>query len=188
MDENATNLTVLLHRAAEGDAAANEDLFKQIYPTLHHLAHGQLKRHQQGTICTTDLVHEASLKLFGADKLARLEGREHLLATAARAMRHILIDYARARSAQQRGGDWQRVSLDHSELVAAQLTEQILALENALERLSAADPKSYQVAELKFFGGCTIEEIAAYLDVSDMTVKRAWRKARAFLYSEMEGA
>lgn len=152
---------------------------------MRRLARGQLNRHQQGTLCTTDLVHEASLKLFGPDKLARLEGREHLLATAARAMCHVLIDYARARSAQQRGGEWQRISLDQNELSHAQLSEQVLALEEALERLRDADERTFQVAELKFFAGCTIEEVATYLDVSEMTVKRAWRKARAFLYAEI---
>ncbi len=188
MNETADNLTGLLHRAADGDAEAGEDLFTRIYPTLRKLAHHQLGAHRQGTLCTTDLVHEASLRLFGADKLAKLDGRSHLLATAARAMRHILIDYARQKLANKRGGDWQRLSLDESQLSVAQLSEQILALEEALSRLRETDGRGSQVVELKFFAGCTIEEIAEYLGVSDMTVKRAWRRSRAFLYAEMDAS
>lgn len=188
MDERGDNLTSLLHRAADGDAEAHEDLFTRIYPTLRKLAHRQLGAHVKGTLCTTDLVNEASLKLFGADKLARLDGRNHLFATAARAMRHILVDYARQKSAQKRGGDWHRMSLDEGQLSAAQLSEQILALEDALTQLHDTDERGHQVVELKFFGGLTIDEIADYLGVSDMTVKRAWRRSRAFLYAEMEDA
>ncbi len=186
MDEHADNLTGLLHRAADGDAKANKDLFEQIYPTLRKLAHRQLGARANATLCTTDLVNEASLKLFGASKLANLEGRNHLFATAARAMRHILVDYARQKYARKRGGDWHRVSLDESQLAAERLSEQILALEDAMTRLQEVDERAHQVVELKFFGGCTIDEIAEYLGVSDMTVKRAWRKSRAFLYAELE--
>ena len=185
MEEKSDNLTGLLHRAADGDAQAGENLFTHIYPTLRKLAHRQLNAHRQGTLCTTDLVHEASLRLFGTDKLAKLDGRSHLLATAARAMRHILIDYARQKLASKRGGDWQRLSLDESQLSVAQLSEQILELEEALSRLHETDEQGFHVVELKFFAGCTIEEIAEYLGVSDMTVKRAWRRSRAFLYAEM---
>lgn len=186
MDEHADNLTGLLHRAADGDAEANADLFTRIYPTLRKLAHRQLGAHARATLCTTDLVNEASLKLFGAANLARLDGRNHLYATAARAMRHILVDYARQKFAQKRGGDWHRLSLDESQLSAERLSEQILDLDEALTHLKDIDERGHQVVELKFFGGCTIDEIAEYLGVSDMTVKRAWRKARAFLYAEMD--
>ncbi len=185
MSADADNLTGLLQRAADGDAGANEDLFESIYPTLRKLAHRQLRAQYNATLCTTDLVNEASIRLFGADKLGRLDGRGHLFATAARAMRHILVDYARQKFAQKRGGDWARVSLDEGQLSAAALPEQILALEEAMTRLKDVDDRAYQVVELKFFGGLTIDEIAEYLGVSDMTVKRAWRKSRAFLYAEM---
>jgi RNA polymerase sigma factor (TIGR02999 family) len=101
-------------------------------------------------------------------------------------MRQILVDYARQRSAQKRGGDWQRLSLDESRLSAAALPDQILHLEEALTRLREADATGYQVVELKFFGGLTIEEMAEYLGVSNMTIKRAWRRSRAFLYADMD--
>lgn len=188
MDEPVDTLTILLRRAADGDAEAHQDLFTHIYPTLRKLAHRQLSAHGKGTLCTTELVHEASLRLFGADKLANLEGRGHLFATAARAMRHILIDYARQRLAHKRGGEWQRMSLDESQLSVAQLSEQILALEEALSRLQETDERGFEIVELRFFAGCTIEEIAEYLGVSDMTVKRAWRRSRAFLYAEMDAS
>lgn len=184
--EQADNLTGLLQRAAEGDANAHDDLFAQIYPTLRKLAHRQLSAHRKETLCTTDLVNEASLKLFGSEKLARLESRRHLFATAAKAMRNILVDYARQKAAQKRGGDWQRLSLDESQLSAADLPEQILALEEALTRLHGIDERGHQVVEMKFFGGLTIGEIGEYLGVSEMTVKRDWRRSRAFLYAELE--
>ncbi len=180
------NLTGLLERAAAGDALANDALFEKIYPTLRKIARRQLRQHRQGTLCTTDLVHETSLRLFGQEKLRRLDGREHLFATAARAMRHVLVDYARQRSSVKRGGEWQKVSLQENQLALEALTDQVLALEDAMAALERVDSRSHQIAELKFFGGCTIDEIARYLDISDMTVKRGWRSARAFLYAELE--
>lgn len=185
MSADAEHLTGLLQQAATGDVGASEALFARIYPTLRRLAHRQLGAQANATLCTTELVHEASLRLFGADRLGKLEGRNHLFATAARTMRHILVDYARRKLADKRGGEWARVSLDDNLLSAASLSEQILALEEALTRLGEVDERGAQIVELKFFGGLTIEEIAAHLDVSDMTVKRAWRKSRAFLHAEM---
>lgn len=188
MSGDATNLTGLLQRAADGDASAHDDLFASIYPVLRKLAHRQLGSQVKATLCTTDLVNEASLKLFGAGNLGGLDGRGHLFATASRAMRHILVDYARQKYARKRGGDWNRVPLDESRLAVDALPEQILALEEALARLEAVDERGHKIVELKFFGGCTIDEIAAHLGVSDMTVKRSWRKSRAFLYAEMSNA
>lgn len=185
MVSDPTNLTGLLKRAADGDASAHDDLFESIYPVLRKLAHRQLGSQRHATLCTTDLVNEASLRLFGADKLARLDGRSHLFATAARAMRHILVDYARQKAARKRGGDWARVPLDEGQLPADSLPEQILALEEVMTRLLEVDERGHLVVELKFFGGFTIEEIAAHLGVSVMTVKRSWRKSRAFLFAEM---
>jgi len=186
MQEQANSLTVLLERAAAGDSGANEDLFEQIYPMLKKLARSQLNANRRGTICTTELVNEASLKLLGAEHLGNVENRRHLIATAAQAMRHILVDHARKRNSQKRGGDWVRLDLDESELSADRLSSQVLALEEAMRKLRALDQRGHQVVELKFFGGCTIDEIADFLDVSEGTVKIAWRKSRAFLYSEME--
>lgn len=186
MHDAGENLTQLLERAGAGDAKANDDLFSHIYPTLRKLARSQLGAHRRGTICTTELVNEASLRLFGAEKLGRLENRNHLIATAARAMRQILVDHARKRNSHKRGGDWFRVDLDESELSAEHLSGQILALEEALQRLQNIDERCHQVVELKFFGGCTIDEVAEILGISGGTVKLDWRKSRAFLYAQMD--
>lgn len=186
MQEQADSLTQLLERAAAGDAGASEHLFDQIYPMLRKLARSQLNANRRGTICTTELVNEASLKLLGAERLGNVENRGHLAATAAKAMRHILVDHARKRNSQKRGGEWVRLDLDESELSADRLSGQVLDLEEALQKLHALDERGHQVVELKFFGGCTIDEIADFLGVSEGTVKIAWRKSRAFLYSEME--
>ena len=180
-------LTALLNRALAGDAGANEALFEQIYPILRNLARSQLNANRRGTICTTELVNEASLKLLGAEYLGSAENRRHLVAIAAQAMRHILVDHARRKNSQKRGGKWVRLDLDESELIANQLSDQVLALEDAMRKLKSFDERGHQVVELKFFSGCTIDEIAEILGVSEGTVKIAWRKARAFLYAEMEG-
>ncbi|MCG8371599.1 MAG: ECF-type sigma factor [Proteobacteria bacterium] len=185
MESSAKPLTTLLARAAEGDRDANDDLFASIYPTLRKLARRQLGAHRRGTLCTTELVNEASLRLFGIDQLEKLENRSHLVATAARAMRHVLVDHARRKRSAKRGGEWQRLDIDESELSVERLSEQVLALDEALTRLRDFDERGHQVVELKFFGGCTIDEIAEMLDVSDSTVKIAWRKARAYLHSEI---
>ncbi|MDJ0709669.1 MAG: ECF-type sigma factor [Woeseiaceae bacterium] len=186
MDDSANMLTQLLERAADGDAEANEDLFERIYPRLRKLARSQLNRHRRGTLCTTELVNEASMKLFGVKQLEQLENREHLIATAARAMRHILVDHARKKNSQKRGGEWYKLDLDENALPVERLSEQVLALEEAMKSLNDVDPRGHRVVELKFFGGFTIGEIADLLGVSDGTIKIAWRKARAFLYTEME--
>lgn len=186
MHEPGNDLTALLKRAAAGDSDANDDLFALVYPALRKLARSQLGSHRRGTICTTELVNEASLKLIDADQLDHLENRNHLIASAARVMRHILVDHARKRNSQKRGGDWARIDLDEGKLSVDRLSNQVLALEEALQRLHELDQRCHRVVELKFFGGCTIDEISEILGVSEGTVKNAWRKSRAFLYSEME--
>jgi RNA polymerase sigma factor (TIGR02999 family) len=188
MQEPVNSLTVLLEHAAAGDSAANEALFEQIYRVLKKLARSQLNANRRGTICTTELVNETSVRLLGAEYLGSLKNRRHLVAMAAQAMRHILIEHARKRNSQKRGGDWLRLDLDESELFADRLSDQVLALEEAMQKLRSLDQRAHQVVELKFFGGCTTAEIADYLDVSEGTVKIAWRKSRAFLYSEMEAS
>lgn len=185
MPTESTELTQLLAKAADGDAQANEALFETIYPTLRKLARSQLNSHRRGTVCTTELVHEASMRLIGADHFGQLDNGGHLMALAARAMRQILIDHARKKHSQKRGGDLVRIDLDESQHAAEPLPAQILALEPALAALGNADARALQVVELKFFSGCTIEEIAEILDISAGTVKSDWRKSRAFLYAEM---
>ncbi|MDJ0653619.1 MAG: ECF-type sigma factor [Xanthomonadales bacterium] len=186
MSESSAALTGLLARAAEGDADATDELAAQVYPTLHRLAHRQLNAHRRETLSTTDLTHEAYLRLFGPRALEGLENRGHLYAAAARVMRHVLVDYARRKNASKRGGDLQRVTLADTDQPNGELAVDILVLDAALDRLQQADQRCFRVVELRFFGGCTNDEVADYLGVSVMTVKRDWRKARAFLYADMD--
>ena len=181
----SASVTVLLERVSDGDEVAVGQLYDAVYPTLKRLARRELSGHRRDTLCTTDLVHETYLKLLGPGQLERLAGRGHLYAAAAQAMRHVLIDYARKRNADKRGGGWQQVSLDDGVFSTEQLSAQVLALDSALNRLEQADERSFKIVMLKFFAGCSIEEVAAHLDTSAMTVKRGWRKARAYLYATM---
>ncbi|MEM6575527.1 MAG: ECF-type sigma factor [Pseudomonadota bacterium] len=181
----AVPITVLLNQAASGEADANEQLLNEIYPILRKLAHRQLSRHRRGTLCTTDLVHEAYIRLLGPDEFARLDDRHHLFGTVAKVMRTVLIDYSRRRSAAKRGGKDTPISLDENQVAVATPGYGVLSLDQALQRLYAADERAHDVVELKFFGGCSMEEIAECLGISPATVKRDWRRARAFLLEQL---
>lgn len=188
-------ITRLLDRMRDGDAAPSERLYGLVYPELRRLAHRQLGRLRPGqTLATTALVSEAWLKL--TDHAPRSSAdRRHFLATAALAMRQILVDYARQRQAKKRGdgerplrleedfGDGVSVEIAAGEAQAADL----LALDRALERLAEADPRLARIVELRFFGGLSVDEVAAEIGVSTPTVKRDTRLARAFLKRELGG-
>jgi RNA polymerase sigma factor (TIGR02999 family) len=164
----------------EGSGATPE-LFAAVYGELKRLAHGQLARGPRGTLSTTALVHEAYLKLRGST----VRDREHFLALAARAMRQVLVDAARERSAAKRGGDLARVSLDGEALAVETFADEVLAVDVALTRLEALDERLARLVEWRYFAGMSEPEIAAVLGVSDRTVRRDWQKARAFLYREL---
>lgn len=164
----------------DGPAPAAE-LFAAVYGELKRLAHGQLARGPRGTLSTTALVHEAYLKLRGSS----VGDREHFLALAARAMRQVLVDYARERRAAKRGGGLARVSLDGEALAVETLVDEVLAVDTALARLEAVDERLARLVEWRYFGGMTDVEIAAALGVTDRTLRRDWLKARAFLYREL---
>jgi RNA polymerase sigma factor (TIGR02999 family) len=171
-------------RADDGDEAFGE-LFGLVYDELHRQAHRQRAGwYNARTLNTTALVHEAYAKLVdGAD--VPFESRAHLLAVAAKAMRHILLDYVKARQAQKRGGDRDRVTLDAGLAVSEEETTQLLALEQALERLQEMSAEAARIVECRFFGGMSVEETAEALGVSASTVKRRWRMARAWLHREL---
>ncbi len=178
-------ITELLVRLREGDHAVLDLLFPLVYQELHALAHRQLGYRRPGhTINTTALVHEAYLKLIDQQQ-AGWNDRAHFFAVAAKAMRHILVDYARHRNAQKRGGGKPPTMLDEAEIRIDAQAHELLALDDALTRLATLNERLSQIVELRFFGGMTVEETAAVLDVSDRTVKRDWRKARAFLYQTL---
>lgn len=176
----------LLAGIAAGDRAAMDQAFSAVYAELRRLAHGQLARNpQHGTLCTTALVHETYLRLVDS-KGAAVAGREHFFALAARAMRQILVDHARRRARQKRGGGLSPVSLDEALVPSPDRAEELLALDAALERLEAMDAELAQIVEWRFFGGLSVEEVAELLAISDRTVKRHWRAARAFLFQELQ--
>ena len=178
-------ITELLRAAEGGDRGALDRLFGMVYSELRQLARRQLHvTPVHHTLSTTALVHEAYLKL-SADARWSTRDRSHFFALAARAMRHILIDHARRRTRRKRGGSETPLSLDDAQIPVNDRGEELLALDEALERLAAVDPELARLVEWRFFAGLSVEEVAQILAVSDRTVKRQWRAARAFLYQEL---
>lgn len=160
----------------------------QVYDELRNLAERRFRHQAAGhTLQPTALVHEAYLKLAERKERPPWKDRTHFLATAATAMRHILVDHARARNAHRRGGDWRRITLDDHLLAATTPEVDILALNEALEQLSRFDARKATVVELRVFAGLSIEETAESLDVSHMTVSNDWRMARAWITRALEG-
>jgi len=180
-------VTALLAKVRGGDEGAKERLFELVYGELRKVAHRELARRRRGTLSTTGLVHEAFLKLDRLDAWSPRD-RGHLLALASRAMRQILVDAARGRAAGKRGGAAPHLRIDEIEIGTSDRRIEVLAVHEALERLAVAEPELAQLVEWRFFGGFSVEEIAAATGVSDRTVKRDWRAARAFLFRELGGA
>jgi RNA polymerase sigma factor (TIGR02999 family) len=186
-------ITELLQDLRNGDPEALDRVFSELYDELQFLARRQRQRWDGNqTLNTTALVHEAYLKLVGQSALS-LRSRGHFFALASRAVRHILCNYRRDQEAQKRGGGQKAVPLeDAGEAVAiggpgAPGADRILALDEALTRLEAAHPRPARVVECRFFGGLTVEETAAALEISVRTVKRDWAFAQAWLHGELEG-
>ena len=165
-----------------------EELLPIVYGELRRLAAAYLRRERPGqTLQPTALVHEAYLRLL-KDRPDRWQNRAHFCAIAAHAMRQILIERARARHALKRGGAQPRVTLDEGVIGEGGRSIDLLALDEALERLGRLDPEQARLVELRFFGGLTVEETAEAMDISPATVKRHWTVARAWLARELEGA
>lgn len=162
-------------------------LYAAAYDELKRLAHRQLRVRSGDSLSTTELVHEAFLKL-GRHPDTSWENRAHFFGAAACAMRDVLVDFARRRQATKRGGSWRAVSLDGSENALAADVDDLLALDTALDQLDALNPRLRRVVELRFFGGVPETDIARMLGVSTRTVERDWMKARAFLSHAMESA
>jgi len=162
-----------------------DDVFPAVYDALRRIAHQHLRAERQGhTLVTTALVHEAYLQLAKLDHI-RWPGDAYVLAAASRAMRRILIDYATARNAQKRGGGVTLESLDDAMVMATSRGDELLALDDALHRLSELNERYGRVVECRFFGGMSVEETAQALGTSPATVKRDWTIARAWLNREM---
>jgi RNA polymerase sigma factor (TIGR02999 family) len=168
-----------------GEAAAVDKLIARVYDELKEIAGGYLRSERPyHTLNTTDLVHEAYFKLIDGKEVG-WEDRAHFFGAAARAMRQVLVDYARARAAQKRGGDWQRTSLTGHDPGFSISFGDLLSINDSLDKLDKRSPRLRQVVEMRFFGGLTEEEIASVLSLNPRTVQRDWSKARAWLYKEL---
>ena len=180
-------VTELLAGWRGGDEGALEKLIPLVQPELHRLAHHYMSREAAGqTLQTTALLNEAYLRLVDNPK-RDWHNRTHFIAAASQLMRRIMVDRARERRALKRGGDAMKVSLDEAALVSEQRAEELLALDEALEKLAAQDPRKSQIVELRYFGGLTTEETAAFLKISHRTVRREWRMAKVWLYCALSG-
>jgi RNA polymerase sigma factor (TIGR02999 family) len=184
--ESSGEVTRLLDRLSKGEQAAADELLPLIYAQLHDLASSLMAGRRPGdTLQPTALVHEAYLKLLPG-RVAHWRDHEHFLALAAKAMRSVLVDHARRRRAQKRGDDGKPLSLDEAILLAFEgRATDLLALEEALERLSVVSERAARVVELRFFGGLGTDEIARSLEITPRTVERDWRTARAWLHQEL---
>ena len=171
----------------EDERQSLDSLLPVVYQELRRLAASYIRHEKPGqTLQPTALVHEAYLRLM-KDRPDRWQNKAHFCAIAAHSMRQILIERARARNAQKRWGEKARITLEEELVQGGERAVDLLALDEAIERLAALDPEQARIVELRFFGGLTVEETADALDVSPATVKRHWTVARAWLARELEG-
>lgn len=180
-------ITRLLLAWGEGDQEALDCLVPLVYGELRRLAQSYMRSERAGhTLQTTALIHEAYLRLIDAGQV-RLESRTHFFAVASRLMRQILVDFARSRGYQKRGGGAEQVSLDEALVIGQPRDEDLVALDEALAALAEVDERKARVVELRFFGGLTEAEMAETLKVSPETVRRDWRLAKSWLLLKLGG-
>lgn len=185
MDPTPGEITQLLIQVAQGDHEAESRLIPLVYDELRRLARRYMRNERPDhTLQATALVHEAYLRLTRQND-ADWQSRAHFFGVAANVMRRILVDHARAKQANKRGGKDQKVSFDEAIIVQSELPQQFLALDEALERLTKRDPRQSRIVELTYFGGLTEKEAAEVLGISVRTVKRDWTIARAWLYQQL---
>jgi len=185
-DNNSHQISLLLIDWIKGDEYALEQLMPLVYHELRLMARRHMRHQPAGhTFQTTDLIHETYLKIAGGEE-RHWQNRNHFFGVAAKAMRHILVDYARSKSNQKRGGWQERVTLQENMRVTNQSSEEIVALDDALNRLATLDDRKVRVVEMKFFAGLTVTEIASVLKVSPETVKRDWSFAQTWLLRELK--
>ncbi|GGZ67948.1 DNA-directed RNA polymerase sigma-70 factor [Lysobacter xinjiangensis] len=184
---DSADITNWLDAARDGNREALDRVLGTLYEELHAMARRQLAGQQEQTLDATALVHEAYLKLIGSHG-AQFGDRAHFFAYAATAMRSVVVDHVRQRLAQKRGGGLERVtSIPEDGEGAIRLDEDLLALDGALDKLAAVDPRLAQVVELRYFGGLSELEIAALQERSERSIRRDWQKARLFLLASLEG-
>ena len=181
---SSAHVTQLLLAWRNGEPAALDELTPLVYNELHKIAAAYLRRERQGhTLQTSGLVNEAFMRLV--DQRLDWQNRAHFFGIAAQLMRRILVDYARARQTEKRGGDQVHFALDEALDEAESQNADLVALDDALQSLAKFDPRQSRIVELRYFGGLTIREVAEVMDLSDSTVEREWNTARLWLRREM---
>lgn len=182
------DITQLLLEWGSGDATALDQLMPVVYAELRRIARRFMRRQgANNTLQTTDLVNEAYLRLIDSSRV-KWQSRAHFFAVSAQLMRRILVDAARRRNSQKRGGGQVRVTLDERLDVAEAAGTDVVALDDALKRLAELNPRHSRIVELRYFGGLTEEQVAELLSVSPRTVRRDWSLAKAWLYRELSKA
>ena len=180
-----TDVTRILNAIEQGDAKATDELLPLVYEELRLLAAQKLSHEPPGqTLQATALVHEAYIRLVGDDPRT-WDSRGHFFAAAAEAMRRILVESARRKGRLKRGGNYERVSLDDVDLAISSLSEDVVALDEALTKLADERPQMVKAIELRYFAGLTVEQVAEILGVSERTVSSYWTYAKAWLYREI---
>ncbi len=184
MDNDNGQVTQLLKAMHAGDAQAAESLLPLVYAELHRLAKGYMRRERPDhTLQATALINEAYLKLVGED--IDWNSRAHFIGLAANVMRRVLVDYARAHNAEQRGGGLQRVEMQDELAISAQQLDEVEHLDEALKKLEKENPRQARVVELRYFGGLSVEQIGALLQIAPRSVKRDWALARIWLFRQL---
>jgi RNA polymerase sigma factor (TIGR02999 family) len=184
-----SDVTRILSAIESGDQQASAQLLPLVYEELRRLAAGKMTQENPGqTLQATALVHEAYLRLVDVSKAQHWDSRGHFFAAAAEAMRRILVDTARRRSSQKRGGDHLKQKLNEAEIVAPEMGRDILALDEALDKLAETDSQVAELVKLRFFAGLTNKQAAKLLDILPRTADNYWAYAKAWLLQEIEGA
>jgi RNA polymerase sigma-70 factor, ECF subfamily len=186
-DEDSNQITSLLIDWSRGDDYALEQLMPLVYEELRQMARRQMSKQPSGhTFQATELIHETYLKIAG-NKDQNWQNREHFFGVAAKAMRHILVDYAKSKSRQKRGGWQNRITFAENAFAKSDAPKEYIALDEALNKLAALDERKVSVVEMKFFGGLKVKEIAEVLKISKETVQRDWSFAKTWLLRELSG-
>jgi RNA polymerase sigma-70 factor (ECF subfamily) len=184
MDNDNGQVTQLLKAMHAGDTQAAESLLPLVYSELHRLAKGYMRRERPDhTLQATALINEAYLKLVGED--IDWNSRAHFIGLAANVMRRVLVDYARAHNAEQRGGGLQRVEMQDELAISAAQLDEVEHLDEALKKLEKENPRQARVVELRYFGGLSVEQIGALLGIAPRSVKRDWALARIWLFRQL---
>jgi RNA polymerase sigma factor (TIGR02999 family) len=186
VESSPSEVTALLTLLSKGDKTVIERLMPLVYDELHRRAAGYMRKERADhTLQPTALVHEAYLKLVG-QREASFQNRAHFFAIGSQMMRRILVDHARARLTARRGGDQGGISLQYAIHLRSDTPQGMIAVDDALDKLRALDPRQEKIVEMRFFGGLTVEETAEVLGVSTRTIEREWTTARAWLYMQLK--